>query len=160
MLNTSHLAFIRFTFHWSLHSSIKNIRNMHAVSINQIAYILHFKDNNNLQKQPSSVFYKKSYSWKLCEIHEKTSFATFSFLIKLQACLESWKLCKIHKKSPLPVSFLIKLRASQETLTQVFSSEFFETFKNTFFTEHHPAIVFEFITVTLYIWTLYSYVAQ
>ena len=43
------------------------------------------------------------------------------------------------------VSFLIKLQASafnfikKETLAQVFSSEFFEIFKNSFFTEHHLA---------------------
>ena len=43
---------------------------------------------------------------------------------------------------PVPVSFLIKLQASacnfvkKETLAQVFSSEFYKIFKNTFLTEH------------------------
>ena len=39
------LAFLRFTFHWYLHGSNKNIKNMHTVSINQIADIFHFNDN-------------------------------------------------------------------------------------------------------------------
>ena len=40
------LGFLRFTFHWYLHGVvIKNIKNMHAVSINQIADILHYNDN-------------------------------------------------------------------------------------------------------------------
>ena len=34
------------------------------------------------------------------------------------------------------VSFLIKLQAKKETLAQVFSCEFCNIFKNTFFTEH------------------------
>ena len=34
------------------------------------------------------------------------------------------------------VTFLIKLQAKKETLAQVFSCEFCNIFKNTFFTEH------------------------
>ena len=49
----SHLAFLHFTFHWYLHGStvaIKNIRNMHAVSTNQTADILHFNDKNKIDE--------------------------------------------------------------------------------------------------------------
>ena len=66
------------------------------------------------QKQPLEVFCKKRFSQKL---H------------------------KIHRKAPVPESFLIKLPASvcnfirKEILEQVFSCEFFEIFKNTFFTD-------------------------
>ena len=54
----------------------------------------------------------------------------------------SLKFCKIHWKTQVPeVSFLIKLHTSacnfinKETLAQVFSCEFCEISKNTFFTE-------------------------
>ena len=45
MFCTSRLAFLRFTFHWYLPVVIKNIKNMHAVSTNQIAEILPYNDN-------------------------------------------------------------------------------------------------------------------
>ena len=38
----------------------------------------------------------------------------------------------MHRKNPQPESLFIK----KKTLAQVFSSEFFETSKNAFFTEH------------------------
>ena len=43
------------------------------------------------------------------------------------------KICKIHKKTPVPqaCNFIKK-----EALTKVFSCEFFEIFKNTYFTGH------------------------
>ena len=50
------------------------------------------------------------------------------------------KFRKIHKKTPVLESFLIKLQASdcnlikKETLAQMFSADFCEIFKNTFFT--------------------------
>ena len=48
----------------------------------------------------------------------------------------SWKFHKIHRKTPVPESlFLIKLQALG-TLAQVFSCEFCEISKNTFFTEY------------------------
>ena len=43
----------------------------------------------------------------------------------------SWKFHKIHRKTPVPETLLKK-----ETLVQVFSCEFCEISKNTFFTEH------------------------
>ena len=41
------------------------------------------------------------------------------------------KFVKIHRKTPVACNFIKK-----ETPTQVFSSEFWEHFKNLFFTEH------------------------
>ena len=41
----SRQAFLRFPFIDICMVAIKNIRNMHAVSTNQIADILHFNDN-------------------------------------------------------------------------------------------------------------------
>ena len=63
------------------------------------------------QKQPPDVFYIK-----IC----------------------SHKFFKIHRKTPVPESFLIKLNIffKKETLAQVFSCEFCEISKNTFFTKH------------------------
>ena len=40
-------SLLRFTFHYYLHSSNKDIRNMHAVSTNQISGILHYNDKLN-----------------------------------------------------------------------------------------------------------------
>ena len=48
MFCISRLAFLRFTFHHSIDICtvvIKNIKNIHAVSTNQIADILHYNDN-------------------------------------------------------------------------------------------------------------------
>ena len=44
----------------------------------------------------------------------------------------------IHRKTPVPASFLNKVAglSKKETLAQVFSREFSEISKNTFFTEH------------------------
>ena len=48
----------------------------------------------------------------------------------------------IHRKTPVPASFLNKVAglSKKETLAQVFSREFSEISKNTFFTEHLLAI--------------------
>ena len=55
--------------------------------------------------------------------------------VLLKRC--SYKFRKIHRKTAVPesrVSFLIKLEASgKETLAQVFSCEFCEIYKNTFY---------------------------
>ena len=71
---------------------------------------------NCLQKQPPEVFCKKRWLWKFRKIHRKTPAPGSLSLIKLQA---------------LPATLLKK-----ETLAQVFSCEFCEISKNTFFTEH------------------------
>ena len=75
----------------------------------------------NVQKQPPEAFCKK-----MC----------------------SWKFHKIHRKSPVPETIwpatLLKNRLwsqacnfiTKEVLVQVFSYEFCEISKNTFFTEH------------------------
>ena len=88
-------------------------------------FLLHFQLYNYLavcksekticlhQKQPPEVFFKKRCSSKFHKIHSKTPVPE-SFSIKLQA----W----------LPATLLKK-----ETLAQVFSCEFCEIFKNTFF---------------------------
>ena len=54
-----------------------------------------------------------------------------------------WKFHKIHRKTPMPKTLLKKRLWPQacnfikkETLVQVFSCEFCEISKNTFFTEH------------------------
>ena len=47
---------------------------------------------------------------------------------------------KLQEKTCVRLSFLIKLQVKglqKETLTQVFSCEFYEIFKNTYFTVHH-----------------------
>ena len=62
-------------------------------------------------KQPPEVFYKEKCSYKFRKIHRKTPVPEFHFNIKLQ----------LYKK---------------EILAQVFSCEFCEISKNTFFTEH------------------------
>ena len=67
------------------------------------------------QKQPAVVFYKKD----VLKNSQENSCAIVSFLLKLQA-----EACSFVKKG---------------TLTQVFSCEFCEIFKNTLFTEHHWA---------------------
>ena len=41
--------------------AIKNIRNIHAVSINQIADILHFKDNGHKKRWSHKVLSRKKY---------------------------------------------------------------------------------------------------
>ena len=61
-----------------------------------------------IQKQSSEVFHKKRYSQKFHKIHRKTP-------------VPGLKACNCIKK---------------ETLAQVFSCEFCEISKNTFFTEH------------------------
>ena len=66
----------------------------------------------NTQKQPPNVFYEERCSQKFHKIHRKTPVP--QSLFKPQAC-------KFIKK---------------ETLAQVFSCDFCEVFKNTFFTEH------------------------
>ena len=70
------------------------------------------------QKQPAVVFYKKGVL-KNSQNSQENSCAIVSFLLKLQA-----EACSFVKKG---------------TLTQVFSCEFCEIFKNTLFTEHHWA---------------------
>ena len=68
------------------------------------------------QKQPAVVFYKKGVL-KNSQNSQENSCAIVSFLLKLQA-----EACSFVKRG---------------TLTQVFSCEFCEIFKNTLFTEHH-----------------------
>ena len=50
----------------------------------------------------------------------------------------SWKFNKIHRKTPVPESLCCPAGKfiKKGTLAQVFSCEFCEIFKNTFFTEH------------------------
>ena len=49
-------------------------------------------------------------------------------------CLE--KILKFHKETPVLESLFSKVSRNKETPAQVFSCEFCEAFKNTFFTEH------------------------
>ena len=69
----------------------------------------------NVQKQPPEVFCRK-----MC----------------------SWKFHKIHRKTPVPEAFFNRLWPQacnfikKETLVQVFSCEFCEISKNTFFREY------------------------
>ena len=70
----------------------------------------------NVQKQPPETFHKK-----MC----------------------SWKFHKIHRKTPVPETLLKKGLwprtcnfIKKDSLVQVFSCEFCEISKNTFFTEH------------------------
>ena len=82
-----------------------------------------FKTRKNVsycQKQPFEVLCKKRCSWKYRKIHKKTTCVSVSFLIKPETAT-------LFKK---------------ETLAQLFSSEFCEISKNTFFTEHHRATTF------------------
>ena len=44
MFSISHLAFLRFTIRFNCTIAIKNIKNIHAVSTNQIVDALHFND--------------------------------------------------------------------------------------------------------------------
>ena len=46
------------------------------------------------------------------------------------------KICKLHKKTPVLESLFNKVSRNKETSAQVFSCEFCEALKNTFFTEH------------------------
>ena len=48
------------------------------------------------------------------------------------------KFCKIHRKTPVPETLFNKVAGfiKKESLAQVFSCEFCEISKNTFFTEH------------------------
>ena len=46
------------------------------------------------------------------------------------------KIRKLHKETPVLESLFKKVSRNKETPTQVFSCEFCEAFKNTFFTEH------------------------
>ena len=79
---------------------------------------------HNIRKQPPEVFLKKKMFWKISRNSQENTCDRASFLIKLQT------------------NFIKK-----ETLTQVFSFEFCEIFKNTFFTEHLPttASVYHYI---------------
>ena len=71
--------------------------------------------NTPLQKQPPELFYKKSVL---------KNFAKFT---------------RKHLCQSLFFNKVAGLRPKRETLAQVFSCEFSEIFKNTFFTEHHQA---------------------
>ena len=79
------------------------------------------------QKQPLEVFCKKRCFWKFFQIHRKTPVSR--------------------------VSFLIKLQAEAETLTQAFSCQFCEISRNTVFTEHLRATASSNTSKTLNIYT-------
>ena len=55
---------------------------------------------------------------------------------------QNFKYLENGQKQPPEVFCKIKLQAAPETLAQVFSCEFCEIFKNTFFTEHVWATAF------------------
>ena len=72
------------------------------------------------------------------------------FMVKTEAVTQRWSLKNVffeilqnlQKNACARVSFLIKLQTgacnfiTKETLTQLFSCEFYEVFRNTFFIEH------------------------
>ena len=72
-----------------------------------------------MQKQPPEVFCIKKMFLEISQNSQENTYASASFLIKLQA-----EACNLIKK---------------ETLAHVFSCEFCEISKNSFFTEHHWA---------------------
>ena len=82
----------------------------------------------NVQKHPPEVFCKKICSWKFRKIHRKTPVPEAFF----------------NKVAGLRPATLLKNRIwsqasnfiKRETLVQVFSCEFCEISKNTFFTKH------------------------
>ena len=84
----------------------------------RIKTIRNYLPSVNLQKQPPEVFYEKRCSQKFHKIHRKAS------VPESQAC-----------------NFIKK-----ETLAKVFSCEFCEISKNTFFTEHLWVAASEFVT--------------
>ena len=70
MFCISRLAFLSFTFHWYLHgSNCRNLRNMHAVSTNRIADILHFNDNKQIFH--AVLFNIKNYSPEVINIQRR-----------------------------------------------------------------------------------------
>ena len=85
------------------------------------------------QKQSSRSVLLERCSQKFCKIYRKKTCARISFLIKLQV----WA-CNFIKKEALACNFVKK-----ETLAQVFSSEFYEISKNTFFCRTAPVAASE-----------------
>ena len=81
-----------------------------------------------VEKQPPEAFCKKMCSWKFRKIHRKTPVPE-AFFNKV-AGLRSATLLK-KRLWPQASNFIKK-----EALVQVFSCEFCEIPKNTFFTEH------------------------
>ena len=94
--------------------SISKTKHLFAKKISFISYFL--KKKRYVQKQPPEVFCKGRFSWKFRKIHKKTPFQSLV----------------LNKVPGLRSATLLK----KGTLAQVFSCEFFEISKSTFFTEH------------------------
>ena len=86
-----------------------------------------------IYRRTEAVVQKCSVGKVLLEIYRKKTCARISFLIKLQV----WA-CNFIKKEALACNFVKK-----ETLAQVFSSEFYEISKNTFFCRTAPVAASE-----------------
>ena len=88
-------------------------------------------------KKPMSTLKNKSLSLNLSQFLISIQKQPFADVLQ-DRC--SQKFCKTHRKTPVPDFLFCRSEAcnpiKKEFLTQVFSCEFCEIFKNTFFTEH------------------------